>query len=39
LCFGSAGGGCRLAFHVQPGSYNTQRLIGVLEELRRFLGG
>jgi DDE superfamily endonuclease len=39
LCFGSAGGGCQLAFHVQPGSYNTQRLIGVLEELRRFLGG
>ena len=39
LCFGSAGGGCRLAFHVQPGSYNTERLIGVLGELRRFLGG
>jgi hypothetical protein len=39
LCFGSAGGGCRLAFHVQPGSYDTQRLIGVLQELRRFLGG
>jgi DDE superfamily endonuclease len=39
LCFGSAGGGCRLAFHVQPGSYNTERLIGVLQELRVFLGG
>jgi hypothetical protein len=25
LCFGSAGGGCQLAFHVQPGSYNTER--------------
>jgi hypothetical protein len=39
LCFGSTGGGCRLAFHVQPGSYNTERLIAVLGELRRFLGG
>ncbi len=39
LCFGSDGGGCRLAFHVQPGSYNTERLIGVLQELRVFLGG
>jgi transposase len=39
LCFGSAGGGCQLAFHVQPGSYDTERLIGVLGELRRFLGG
>jgi DDE superfamily endonuclease len=39
LCFGSAGGGCRLCFHVQPGSYNTQRLIGVLGQLRGFLGG
>ena len=39
LCFGSTGGGCQLAFHVQPGSYNTQRLIGVLGQLRGFLGG
>jgi DDE superfamily endonuclease len=39
LCFGSTGGGCQLAFHVQPGSYNTDSLIGVLGELRRFLGG
>jgi DDE superfamily endonuclease len=39
LCFGSTGGGCQLAFHVQPGSYNTERLIAVLVELRRFLGG
>jgi hypothetical protein len=39
LCFGADGGGCRLAFHVQPGSYNTERLIGVLGELRVFLGG
>ena len=29
----------RLAFHLQPGSYNDQRLIGVLGQLRRFLGG
>jgi transposase len=39
LCFGSAGGGFKLAFHVQPGSYDTERLIGVLGELRGFLGG
>src|SRR4029450_6281619 len=39
LCFGSTGGGCQLAFHVQPGSDNTDSLIGVLGELRRFLGG
>jgi hypothetical protein len=39
LCFGCDGGGCKLAFHVQPGSYNTDSLIGVLGELRRFLGG
>ena len=39
LCFGSAGGGCQLAFHVQPGSYDTERLIAVLGELRRFLAG
>jgi transposase len=36
---GSDGGGCQLAFHVQPGSYTTDSLIGVLGELRRFLGG
>jgi hypothetical protein len=39
LCFGADGGGCQLAFHVQPGSYNTDSLIGVLGELRRFLSG
>jgi hypothetical protein len=39
LCFGSTGGGCQLAFHVQPGSDNTDSLIGVLGELRGFLGG
>ena len=39
LCFGSDGGGCQLAFHVQLGSYNTDILIEVLGQLRRFLGG
>ena len=32
-------GGCQLAFHVQLGSYNTDILIEVLGQLRRFLGG
>jgi transposase len=39
LCYGSHGGGCRLALHFQRGSYNTDILIQVLGELRRFLGG
>jgi hypothetical protein len=39
LCYGSHGGGCQLALHFQPGSYNTETLIGVLGELHRFLGG
>jgi transposase len=39
LCYGSRGGGAALAFHHQPGAYNTQTLIGALGELRRFLGG
>jgi hypothetical protein len=30
LCYGSTGGGCCLALHFQPGSYNTETLIGVL---------
>jgi hypothetical protein len=33
------GGGSQLCFHLQPGSYDTDSLIGVLGELRRFLGG
>jgi transposase len=33
------GGGAQLAFHIQPGNYNTDSLIQVLAELRRFLGG
>jgi hypothetical protein len=39
LCYGSRGGGAALAFHYQVGAYNTDTLIGALEELRRFLGG
>jgi hypothetical protein len=29
----------QLCFHIQPGHYDTDSLIGVLGELRRFLGG
>jgi hypothetical protein len=32
-------GGAQLAFHVQPGNHDTDTLIQVLGELRRFLGG
>lgn len=39
LCYGVRGGGAQLAFHLQPGNYNTDTLIQVLAELRRFLGG
>jgi transposase len=39
LCYGVHGGGTQLAFHVTPGSYDTDSLIEVLGELRRFLGG
>jgi hypothetical protein len=39
LCYGPGGGGCQLCFHLQPGSYDTDTLIGVLGQLRRFLGG
>ena len=39
ICYGSHGGGAEVAFHHQQGAYNTETLIGVLEELRRFLGG
>jgi transposase len=39
LCYGSHGGGASLAFHHQPGAYNTDTLIQALEQLRRFLGG
>jgi hypothetical protein len=39
LCYGVRGGGAQLAFHVQAGNYDTDTLIKVLGELRRFLGG
>jgi DDE superfamily endonuclease len=38
LCYGVRGGGAQLAFHVRAGSYDTDSLIAVLRELRRFLG-
>ena len=38
LCYGSRGGAA-LAFHHQVGAYDTETLIGALEQLRRFLGG
>jgi hypothetical protein len=34
LCYGSRGG-AQLAFHRQPGAYDTDILIGALEGLRR----
>jgi DDE superfamily endonuclease len=37
LCCGSRGGGAAVAFHYQPGAYDT--LIGALDQLRRALGG
>jgi hypothetical protein len=39
LCYGVRGGGAQLAFHVTAGSNDTDTLIQVLSELRRFLGG
>jgi DDE superfamily endonuclease len=39
VCYGVRGGGAQLAFHLQPGNYNTDSLIQVLAELRRSLGG
>jgi transposase len=39
LCYGVRGGGAQLAFHVRAGNYDTDSLIEVLGELRRFLGG
>jgi transposase len=39
LCYGVRGGGAQLAFHVQAGNYDTDTLIRVLDQLRRFLGG
>jgi transposase len=39
LCYGSRGGGAAVAFHHQLGAYDTETLIGALDQLRRFLGG
>ena len=39
LCYGVGGGGAQLAFHVTAGNYDTDTLLEVLRELRRFLGG
>ena len=39
LCYGVRDGGAQLAFHIMPGNHDTDRLIEVLGELRRFLGG
>jgi hypothetical protein len=39
LCYGSRGGGAQLAMHHHPDAYDTDSLIGALEQLRRFLGG
>jgi transposase len=39
ICDGVRGGGAQLAFHVTAGSYDTDGLIQVLGELRKFLGG
>jgi len=39
VCIRPGGGGSRMALHVQPGSYNTERLIVALTELRHFLAG
>jgi transposase len=39
LCYGSRGGGAALAFHHQPGAYDSDSLIGALGQLRRALGG
>jgi hypothetical protein len=39
LCYGVRGGGAQVALHLQPGNYDTDSLVQVLGELRRFLGG
>jgi transposase len=39
LCYGVRGGGAQLAFHVRAGNYDSDSLIEVLKDLRRFLGG
>jgi hypothetical protein len=39
LCIRPGGGGAQVAFHIQPGSYDTDSLIVALAGLRRFLAG
>jgi DDE superfamily endonuclease len=39
LCYGVRGGGAQLCFHVTAGNYDTDTLIEVLVQLRRYLGG
>ena len=39
LCYGSRGGGAQLAVHQHPDAYDTDTLIGALEQLRGWLGG
>jgi hypothetical protein len=39
LCVRPHGGGAQLAFHLRPGSYDSDSLIVVLTELRHFLAG
>ena len=39
ICYGSHGGGASLAFHHQVGAYDTDTLIGALDQLHRALGG
>ena len=39
ICYGVRGGGAQPAFHVTAGNSDTDTLIEVLGELRRFLGG
>jgi hypothetical protein len=39
LCYGSRGGGAAVAVHQHPDAYDTDSLIGALEQLRRFLDG
>jgi hypothetical protein len=39
LCYGVRGGGAQLAFHITAGNYDTDTLIEVLGELRRFSAG
>jgi hypothetical protein len=39
VCYGSAGGGASVCFHIHPGNYDTATLIEVITQLRVFLGG